>query len=70
MRQTIAALTGAASSVACFIICVMILINGKILVTEPRVSTLILELGISFTGAVLNIRILKRWLDDIRRDGR
>ena len=53
-----AALFGTASCIACTIISVNLMIWGKILLTEPNLAVVIIEVIIGVTGAILNLYVL------------
>ena len=58
--RRVAALFGVASCISCIIISVNLMIWGKILLTEPNMVVVILEVMIGVTGAILNLYVLAR----------
>ena len=53
-----AALFGVTSCISCIIISVNLMIWGKILLTEPNLVVVTLEVMIGVTGAILNLHVL------------
>jgi len=58
LYSRVAALFGVVSCISCIIISVNLMSYGKILLTEPNLVVVTLEVMIGVTGALLNLYVL------------
>lgn len=52
--QLLGTIFGTSSCVSCFVITLFILLYGTIMIDEPNLSILFIELLVAFTGTIIN----------------
>ena len=55
---------GASSCISCFVITLFILLYGTIMIAEPNLSILLIELLVAFTGTIVNSYIFVKNLQN------